>query len=80
MRKKIILFIGIIIILISLFTSTKLSDKSEKISFVITNAEALAEQENSGQHIECIESGYVCIGIDKNGVHGKHLGLTRTEK
>lgn len=78
MRKKKILFTGIVIIIFSLFVHVKFSDRSMETEVTITNIEALAEQETTegALLINCIESGYICTGIDKNGNKGPHPGLT----
>lgn len=78
MRKKRVLFTGIIIILFSLFVHVKFSDGSMKTEITITNIEALAEQETTGEkpRYECTKAGYICVGYNKDGAYGQHAGLS----
>ena len=41
----------------------------------------LAEQESpDGERKDlCLQAGYICVGIDKNGIDGEHHGLMRGE-
>lgn len=81
MNKKRILLTGTIIILIVLFLNIVFSDRSAKTSLTLANIEAMAEQESpDGERKDlCLQTGYICVGIDKNGVDGKHHGLMRGE-
>ena len=82
MRKKRILYTGFVISLFSLFVHIKFADRSMETEVTITNIEALAEQESTeGEFpVDCVESGYICTGIDKNGFRGHHAGLTKAKK
>ena len=75
MHKKRILLTGTIIILSVLFLNIVFSDRS------LANIEAMAEQESpDGERKDlCLQAGYICVGIDKNGIDGEHHGLMRGE-
>ena len=77
MKKKIILGVGIIVLIGSLFINLNLSEQSDLSNISFDNLEALAADEGSGDKKEptCIESGTICIGVDKNGISGRHSGL-----
>ena len=40
------------------------------------NVEALAQQEGSASHSQCIEAGTICFGWDANGHPVQYLGLS----
>ena len=81
MHKKRILLTGTIIILSVLFLNIVFSDRSAKTSLTLANIEAMAEQESpDGERKDlCLQAGYICVGIDKNGIVGEHHGLMRGE-
>lgn len=81
MHKKRILLTGTIIILSVLFLNIVFSDRSAKTSLTLANIEAMAEQESpDGERKDlCLQTGYICVGIDKNGIDGEHHGLMRGE-
>ena len=81
MHKKRILLTGTIIILSVLFLSIVFADRSAKTSLTLANIEAMAEQESpDGERKDlCLQAGYICVGIDKNGIDGEHHGLMRGE-
>lgn len=70
MHKKRILLTGTIIILSVLFLNIVFSDRSAKTSLTLANIEAMAEQESpDGERKDlCLQAGYICVGIDKNGI------------
>ena len=74
MNKKTAMIVGGIVILATLFINVIFSGSSEKTDLTFVNIDALAEGENSSQ-VQCIESGTICLGEDKDGVFGKHRGL-----
>ena len=77
MHKKRILLTGTIIILSVLFLNIVFSDRSAKTSLTLANIEAMAEQESpDGERKDlCLQAGYICVGIDKNGIDGEDLNL-----
>lgn len=77
MKKKIILGVGIIVLIGSLFINLNLSEQSDFSDISFDNLEALAADEGSDDKKEptCVESGMVCSGVDKNGMIGHHPGL-----
>ena len=80
MHKKRILLTGTIIILSVLFLNIVFSDRSAKTSLTLANIEAMAEQESpDGERNLGLQAGYICVGIDKNGIDGEHHGLMRGE-
>lgn len=82
MKKKIILGVGIIVLIGSLFINLNLSEQSDFSDISFDNLEALAADEGSGDKKEpsCIETGMVCTGVDKDGNIGHHPGLTVNPK
>ena len=56
-------------------------NRSAKTSLTLANIEAMAEQESpDGERKDlCLQTGYICVGIDKNGIDGEHHGLMRGE-
>lgn len=77
MKKKKAILIGIIVLTGALFINLVISDNSGQSDLTFSNIEALAQKE-SGDEIPnptCIESGTICLGIDKNNVMGRHPGL-----
>mgnify|MGYP002331084570 CR=1 FL=1 len=82
MKKKIILGVGIIVLIGSLFINLNLSEQSDLSDISFDNLEALAADEGSGDKKEpsCIESGFVCLGIAADGSSGRHPGLTVNPK
>lgn len=77
MSKKTAVIAGIIVTLVivaTLFVNVVFSDKSENADIAFFNIEALAEEE-SNRIPQCIESGTICIGFDKNDLWSKHPGL-----
>lgn len=77
MKKKKAVLIGIIVLTGALFINLVVSDNSGQTDLTLSNIEALAQKE-SGDIIpnpQCIESGTICFGIDKNNMMGQHPGL-----
>lgn len=74
MSKIIAVIAGVIVILATLFVDVVFSDTSEITDLSFSNIDALAEGESSNV-VDCIESGMICIGFDKNDLWGKHPGL-----
>ena len=56
------------------------SENSEEWHSIFSNIEALAETETSDNKVQCIESGYICMGTDKNGVLAPHKGLMQNQQ
>lgn len=77
MKKKIILLVGIAVLLGSLFINLIIGEHSGKTDLTFYNIEALAEKETPDGDIKptCVESGYICFGVDKEGTIGNHPGL-----
>lgn len=77
MKKKRAIIAGIIILAGILFMDLVISNTSGKTELTFDNIEALAGGESGGTfQPDCIESGFVCVGINQNGLVGKHKGLT----
>lgn len=77
MSKKTAVIAGVIVTLVTvatLFVNVIFSDKSENADIAFFNIEALAEEENT-KIPQCIESGTICIGVDKNNLWSHHPGL-----
>lgn len=74
MNKKTAVIIGAIVILATLFVNVIFSEDLENTNLTFSNVDALAEEE-SNKKPQCIESGTVCIGADKDGLVSQHLGL-----
>lgn len=77
MKKKKAVLIGIIVLMGSLFINLVISDNSGQSDLTFSNIEALAQKESgdNNPNPSCIESGTICLGIDKNNVMGRHPGL-----
>lgn len=82
MKKKRAVLIGIIVLSGTLFINLVISDHSGETDITFNNIEALAQEESGdvNPNPQCIESGFVCVGIDKNNVSGKHPGLIKNTK
>lgn len=78
MKKKKAVLIGLIVLVGTLFINLVISDFSGGTDLTFNNIEALAQKESGGTNTkpQCIESGYICIGQDKDGNPGPHHGLT----
>ena len=74
MSKIIAVIAGVIVILATLFVNVVFSGTSDDTDLNFSNIDALAEEENS-QVVQCIESGVICIGINKDNLMGRHPGL-----
>ena len=74
MSKKTAVIAGVIVTLATLFVNVVFSDKSENADIAFFNIDALAEGE-SNKVPQCIESGTICIGLDKNNLWSHHPGL-----
>lgn len=82
MKKKKVVLVGIFVLLITLFINLVISEHSGKTDLTFSNIEALA-QEESGEinpNPQCIESGCICVGSDKNNNLGRHPGLVENPK
>lgn len=77
MKKKKAILIGIIVLTGALFINLIISDNSGQTDLTFSNIEALAQKESGDKNPNptCIESGTICLGIDKNNVIGRHSGL-----
>lgn len=74
MRKRIAIITGVIIISVTLFVNLVFSDKLEITDLSFSYINALAEGEST-EIPQCVESGTICIGVDKNDLWGRHPGL-----
>ncbi len=79
MNKKTAVIIGAIVILATLFVNVIFSEDLENTDLTFSNVDALAEEE-SNKVIECVESGTICMGYDKNDLWGRHPGLQLNPK
>lgn len=77
MKKKKAILIGIIVLLCTLFINLVITDNNGGTDLTFSNIEALAQKEGGGTNPkpQCIESGFICTGLDKDGVPGHHNGL-----
>ena len=82
MKKKKVVLVGIFILLGTLFINLVISGHSGKTDLTFSNIEALAQEESEGvnPNPQCIESGFICMGTDKNNVIGRHPGLKQNTK
>ena len=74
MSKRIAIITGIIVIFTTLSINIVLSDSSKNTSLSFSNIDALAEGESS-KIPQCVESGTICIGTNKDNLWGRHPGL-----
>lgn len=74
MNKKTAVIIGVIVILATLFINVIFSEDLENTDLTFSNVDALAEGEST-EPVQCIESGIICVGLDKDGVWSRHQGL-----
>lgn len=77
MSKKTAVIAGVIVTLVTvatLFVNVVLSDESANADIAFFNIDALAEEETT-KIVDCIESGTICIGFDKNDLWSHHPGL-----
>ena len=74
MSKKTAVIAGVIVTLATLFVNVVFSDKSEHADIAFFNIDALAEEETTTKP-QCVASGTICVGRDKDGVWGRHPGL-----
>ena len=74
MSKIIAVIAGVIVILATLFVNVVFSGTSNDTDLSFSNINALAEGESSNI-VDCIESGTICIGFDKNDLWNRHPGL-----
>lgn len=74
MNKRIAIITGIIVILATFSVNIVFSDCSKDTDLSFSNIDALAEGESSNI-VDCIESGTICVGFDKNDLWGYHPGL-----
>lgn len=79
MKKKKAILLGIGVLLCALFINVAISDHDSETTLTFSNTEALAQGEGSGggDKVQCIESGYICFGLDANGNPGDHYGLRK---
>ena len=62
------------VILATLSVNVIFSDTSESTDLSFSNINAMAEGESSNV-VPCIESGTICVGLDKDKVWSYHKGL-----
>ncbi|MDE5611795.1 MAG: hypothetical protein K2I90_07250 [Odoribacter sp.] len=74
MSKRIAIITGVIVILATLSVNVVFSDTSEDTNLSFSYIDAMAEGESS-EIVQCIESGTICVGVDKNDLWGYHPGL-----
>ena len=72
--KRIAVITGVIVVLATLSVNIVFSNTSEATDLSFSNIDALAEGESSNI-IQCVESGTMCLGRDKNKIWGFHSGL-----
>ena len=60
--------------LATLFVNVVFSGNSDDADLSFSNINALAEGEST-EIPQCVESGTICIGVDKNDLMGRHPGL-----
>lgn len=77
MKKKKAILIGIIVLTGALFINLVISNDLEYTDLTFSNIEALAQKESGDKNPnpQCIESGTICVGIDKNNSYGRFPGL-----
>lgn len=82
MKKKKVVLVGIFVLLGTLFINLVISEHSGKTDLTFSNIEALAQEESEGvnPNPQCIESGFICVGSDKNNILGRHPGLIPNPK
>lgn len=74
MSKRIAVIAGSIVILATLFVNVVFSDTPENTDLSFSYIDALAEGEST-KIVQCVESGTICLGVDKNDLWGYHPGL-----
>lgn len=80
MKKKTAFLLGIVILISSLFINLVIVEHSDETDLTFCNIEALAEKETpGGLKPTCVESGYICTGIDAAGNSGRHPGLVSSK-
>lgn len=80
-KKKRLILTGSVIVLLGVICGNwTVSGNPEKRNLIFSNTEALAQTETSENKPQCVESGYICIGTDKNGFLASHIGLTPNEQ
>lgn len=79
MKKKKAVLIGIIVLTGALFLNLIISENLDGTDITFSNIEALAQKESGGSDskAQCIDSGHICIGLDKDGNPGPHWGLVQ---
>lgn len=77
MKKKKTVIIGIIVLMVALFINLVISDNLGQADLTLSNIEALAQKESGdiNPNPQCVESGTICLGVDKNDLWGRHPGL-----
>lgn len=77
MKKKKAILIGIIVLLCTLFINLVITDNNGGTDLTFSNIEALAQKESGDKNPnpQCIESGTICVGLDKNNTYGRFPGL-----
>lgn len=82
MKKKKAILIGIIVLSGTLFINLVISGHSGETDITFNNIEALAQEESGdvNPNPQCIESGFICVGTDKNNNLGRHPGLMQNTK
>lgn len=74
MSKRIAVIAGSIVILATLFVNIVFSETSNATDLSFSYIDAMAEGENT-EIVQCVESGTICVGVDKNDLWGYHPGL-----
>ena len=74
MSKRIAIITGVMVILATLSVNVIFSDTSKITDFSFSNIDAMAKEENSNI-VPCVESGTICVGLDKDEVWSYHAGL-----
>ena len=80
MKKRLLLIGSAVVLLGVICVNWTVAGDSEERYLIFSNLDALAETEASGDKPQCIESGYICVGKDKNGLWGSHIGLMQNQQ
>ena len=75
MKKRLLLIGGVVVLLGAICGNWTTSENTEERHSIFNTIDALAETEASGDKPQCIESGYICMEVDKNGNVFSNIGL-----
>lgn len=80
MKKSLFLIGGVVVLLGVICGNWTISENIEERYLIFSNIDALAETEASNNEPRCTESGYICVGKDKNGYFGTYIGLAAKQQ